>query len=196
MLEYLITTYGYPALLVGAIVEGEVALVIAGFAAYLGYMNLPVVIALGFIGSLIGDQTYFYIGRKKGRELLQKWPKLKKRAKWAHKILDRHSNWMLLLFRFAYGFRAIVPITIGTSQISAKRFTLFNTIGAAIWSALFSVGGYIFGTTLSTYLADIKHYEMEIVGAIIIAALILWVFIIMKKKEILKGIEIDSDMII
>lgn len=193
MLEYLITTYGYPALLIGAMVEGEVALVIAGFASYLGYMNLGAVIAIGFIGSLLGDQTYFYIGRKKGRELLEKWPRLKKRAKWAHKILDKHSNWMLLLFRFAYGFRAIIPITIGTSKISAKRFVIFNSIGAAIWSILFSIGGYVFGTALGQ---NIKHYELEVIGIIIVTALIIWAYVVVKKKEILKGIEIDSNMIL
>lgn len=196
MLEYLITTYGYPALFIGAMVEGEVALVIAGFAAYLGYMNLGVVIAIGFIGSFIGDQTYFYIGRKKGRELLERWPKFKKRAKWAHKILDKHSNWMLLLSRFAYGFRAILPITIGTSNVSAKKFAVYNLIGAAIWSVLFSVGGYVFGTALATYLADIRHYELQIIGVIIVVALLLWAIIVMKKKEILKEIEIDSNMIL
>lgn len=196
MLQYLITAYGYPALFIGAVVEGEAALVIAGFSAYLGYLSLPVVIIIGFVGSLLGDQTYFYLGRKKGRELLKRWPRLRKRAVWAHKILDKHSNWMLLLFRFAYGFRAIIPITIGTSRISAKRFTLFNTIGAAIWSTLFSVGGYLFGTTVSGYLADIKHYELEVIIVIVVAALILWAIVIMKKKEILKGVEIDSNMII
>lgn len=196
MFEYLITTYGYPALFIGAMVEGEVALVIAGFTAYLGYMSLPMVIAVGFIGSLLGDQMYFYIGRKKGRELLIRWPKLRKRAAWAHKILDKHSNWLLLLSRFAYGFRAILPITIGTSHVSAKRFMVYNAIGAIIWSVIFSVGGYVFGTALSAYLDDIRHYELQVIGAIIVAALILWIIIIVKKKEILKGIEIDPNMII
>ena len=196
MLEYFITTYGYPALFIGAMVEGEVALVIAGFAASLGYMDLGIVITVGFVGSLIGDQTLFYIGRKKGRELLERWPRLKKRAKWAHKILDKHSSWILLLSRFAYGFRAILPITIGTSKISAKRFATYNFIGAAIWSVLFSVGGYFFGTALSTYLSDIRHYELQIIGVIIAVALILWAIIIMKRKEILKEIDIDSNMIL
>ena len=196
MLEHLITTYGFPALFVGAMVEGEVALVIAGFAAYLGYMNLGAVIAVGFIGSLVGDQMWFYLGRKKGIDLLKKWPQLRKRAQWAHRVLDKHSNWMLLLFRFAYGFRAIIPITIGTSRISAKRFFFFNTIGAAIWTIIFSVGGYIFGTALSTYIKDLRHYELEILGLIMILALALWLFITIKKKAILKNVEIDPNMII
>lgn len=196
MLEHLITAYGYPALLIGAMVEGEVALVIAGFTAYLGYMNLGAVFVVGFIGSLIGDQTYFYIGRKKGRELINRWPKLKKRAQWAHRVLDKHSNWMLLLFRFAYGFRAIIPITIGTSKISAKRFAFYNSIGAAVWSAIFSVGGYFFGTALVVFFGDVRKYEHVAIGVIIGAALILWAIIIMRKKQILKNIEIDSNMIL
>lgn len=196
MFEYLITAYGYPALFIGAMVEGEVALVIAGFAAYLGYMSLPMVISVGFIGSFLGDQMFFYIGRKKGRELVQRWPKLKKRMTWAHQILDKHSKWMLLLSRFAYGFRAIVPITIGASRVPAKRFAVYNIIGAVIWSVIFSVGGYIFGTALSSHLENIRHYELQVIGAIIAIAFILWIIIIVKRKEILKRIEIDQNMII
>ena len=103
---------------------------------------------------------------------------------------------MLLLSRFAYGFRAIVPITIGTSRVPAKRFIVYNAVGAIFWSVIFSVGGYIFGTALSAYLEDIRHYELQVIGAILAIALILWIIIIVKKKEILKGVEIDPNMII
>ena len=42
-----VTHYGYWAVVVGCLLEGETLLVLAGFAAKQGYLNLPLVMALG-----------------------------------------------------------------------------------------------------------------------------------------------------
>jgi membrane protein DedA with SNARE-associated domain len=62
--ETFIETYGYPALLVGTFFEGETFLVLAGFAAHQGYLDIPWVILAAFIGTLTGDQVFFYLGRR------------------------------------------------------------------------------------------------------------------------------------
>ena len=66
-LEIFVKTYGYWALLVGTFFEGETILIIGGITAHLGYLELPIVILIAFIGSFSGDQLYFFIGRMKGR---------------------------------------------------------------------------------------------------------------------------------
>lgn len=79
MLEHLIQQYGYIALFIGTMLEGEVVLIIAGYAAFQGYMSLPIVIVLAFLGSLVSDHTFFSIGRKKGRDFLEGRPRLRKK---------------------------------------------------------------------------------------------------------------------
>jgi membrane protein DedA with SNARE-associated domain len=54
-LESLIETYGYWAVLLGTVLEGETVVVIAGFLAHQGYLQLKFVIFFSFLGSLIGD---------------------------------------------------------------------------------------------------------------------------------------------
>lgn len=73
-LEHLIRDYGYWALLVGTFLEGETILIIGGFSARLGLLELPYVMVIAFIGSLSGDQLSYFIGYFKGRELLFKHP--------------------------------------------------------------------------------------------------------------------------
>jgi len=65
-LETLLGTYGYPALLVGTFFEAETFLVLAGFAASLGYLEVPWVILVAFAGTMSGDQLFFYLGRRQG----------------------------------------------------------------------------------------------------------------------------------
>ena len=55
MLEYLITTYGYPALFLGTFLEGETILIIAGIAAFEGMLDIHQAILTAFIGSMSGD---------------------------------------------------------------------------------------------------------------------------------------------
>lgn len=75
-LQQIITDYGYISVLIGTFLEGETILIVAGFMAHRDYLELPLVILSAFVGTLAGDQLYFYIGRIKGKAFLEKRPPL------------------------------------------------------------------------------------------------------------------------
>jgi len=60
--EYL-ELHGYWVLFIGTFLEGEAILIMAGFLAFQGYLNVGGVILTAFAGSFLGDQFYFYLGR-------------------------------------------------------------------------------------------------------------------------------------
>jgi len=131
--ETLIEHYGYPAIFIGTILEGETILILGGVAAKLGYLNLIWVMVSAFLGSLGGDQIYFFIGRRYGRRMLERYDYWKKRAARGRYYLDRYSSHITLTFRFVYGIRTITPFLLGMSNISTWRFVVLNTIGALVW---------------------------------------------------------------
>lgn len=45
----LITQYGYGAVAVGCLLEGEMVLLLAGFAAHRGYLSLPMLIGVAAV---------------------------------------------------------------------------------------------------------------------------------------------------
>ena len=49
-LEELVRNYGYIIIAVGTFLEGETILIVAGFLAHSGYLQLPFVIIAGFAG--------------------------------------------------------------------------------------------------------------------------------------------------
>ena len=51
----LIATYGYYAVFLGAFIEGETVLILAGIAAHRGYLDLTTVIGVAFAGGWLGD---------------------------------------------------------------------------------------------------------------------------------------------
>jgi membrane protein DedA with SNARE-associated domain len=172
--ESFLEAYGYWAVLVGTFTEGETILVLGGFAAQRGYLALPWVILAAFIGSLCGDQLFFYLGRKHTQWVLDRFPLWKARIDWAHQLLERFRTPLLLGFRFMYGLRTIIPFLFGMSTVSRRTFIILDVIAAFVWAVVVGTGGYLFGHTLEVILGDIKHYEVIILGAMVIMGLLLW----------------------
>lgn len=174
MFEYIVVSYGYPALFVGAFLEGEIVLVIAGFLSRIGYLNLPWVLAVALVATILADQFYFYLGRRHGREFLAKRPHLQPKVERVHHILHRHQNLIMFGFRFMYQFRIVIPVVLGTSHINAAKFFAYNAIGAVIWTSIFGFGGYIFGNAIEGLVINAKHYSFEIVLGLIFLSVLIW----------------------
>jgi len=181
-LENVIEIYGYWALFVGTVLEGETFVVIAGFLAHQGYLQLKFVMLISFLGSLLGDQFYFYIGRRKGRSFLEKKPSWKKKTDKIQLLIEKHQNFLMLSFRFLYGFRTVTPFVIGMSNIKTGKFAILNTFSALMWAILVSTGGFMFGRTLALILDEVKHYEIETVSAIVVAGMIIWLIYFYRNK--------------
>lgn len=173
-LETLVQDYGYPALFVGTFLEGETILVLGGLAAHLGYLDLGWVIAAGFAGTFCGDQLYYFLGRRHGTALLERKPGWQVRADRIFDLLQRHQLLLILGFRFLYGLRTVTPFLIGTSGIRPLTFLVLNSAGGAIWAATVVALGYLFGRAVETVIGDIKHYELEIVGIVVLGGVAMW----------------------
>jgi len=65
-LPQLLSQYGYLAVFVGALLEGESILLLAGYAANGGYLSFWIVVAIAFFGATLGDQMFFFLGRRYG----------------------------------------------------------------------------------------------------------------------------------
>ncbi len=182
-LEILIQKYGYAAILLGTFLEGETVLVLGGFAAHRGYLYLPLVMVCAFLGSFIGDQIYFFIGRSKGLHYMDRRPGLKEKSRKFQRLLNRHHIVIILLFRFLYGLRTVAPFAIGMSGISVWRFFLLNAISALMWAGSIGAAGYFFGNTLELLLEDVKKYEEIIIITGILLILIRFLHILWKNRR-------------
>jgi membrane protein DedA with SNARE-associated domain len=182
-LEDLISNYGYLAILVGTFLEGETVLVLGGFAAHRGYLELPWVIASAFLGTLLGDQFFFYLGRLKGQGFLLKRPTWQARSERLFALLGRHEVWVIIGFRFLYGLRSVTPFAIGACRYSPFRFLILNILGAAIWAITVGVLGYLFGYAIEEMIGNIKHYELWFFLSVAVLWLIIRVVGVLIKKQ-------------
>ena len=174
MLAELVARYGYLAVLVGTFLEGETVLVMAGYAANRGYLSLPIVMALAFIGSLSGDQVAFFIGHFFGRGLVARWPSLEPKVQRVQKILARRRVPLILGFRFLYGLRNVTPLAIGMSGLPPRQFAPLNAVGALVWAVAVGALGFAFGRGLELVLERAHEYEAWILGGLAVEGIGLW----------------------
>jgi len=181
-LNQLIQTYGYLALFIGTFLEGETILIVAGFAAFNGTLDITLAILTAFAGSFAGDQLAFYVGRFKGDWLVHKFRRWQAKVDKVHCLMLKHQVLLILGFRFCYGLRNLTPFAVGTTSISPLRFFSLNAIGAIVWAISFGLGGYFLGNILETLLKDVKQVQLFIIGLIVLAALALWVVKLIRKN--------------
>lgn len=175
-LTALIASYGYYALFVGAFLEGETVLIVAGFAAHSGILYLPWVIAIAFIASTLGDQLAFLLGRWHGKRLLQRFPVLRRKAPFVQVLLDRYHIPLIIGVRFFYGLRIAGPFVIGMSNIPFLVFVLLNMVGALIWAAVVASAGYYFGMALEMWIANLKQFEETVLVIILVVGACIWLW--------------------
>lgn len=165
--ETIISQFGYPALILGLLLEGETVLALAAFMAHRGYLELPWVILIGFLVTFASDQFFFWLGRTKGNQILEKRPAWQQNAERARSLLGRNTTLLFIGFRFMYGLRTVLPLVFGISKFDPRRFAILNFIGAFLWALIFGIAGYLFGHVMEIILVDVGQYEHWIVLAII-----------------------------
>ena len=164
--------YGYWIVFFGSLIEGETVILTAGYLASLGKLDLYLIMIIAFIGTLVADQSTFYIGHKYGRSFIDRYVILKKNTDRVNKLLHKYDAWFIILMRFVYGIRIAGPIIVGASGISPKRFAYLNIPSAAIWSILSCSAGYALGESIEWALANkdivYQYFLIFLVSAIVL----------------------------
>ncbi|MCO5098098.1 MAG: DedA family protein [Rhodocyclaceae bacterium] len=170
----LIQQWGYVLVFLGALLEGETMLLLAGLAAHNGHLALPVIMATAVAGGFLGDQIFFFLGRRYGKPLLARFPSLRGPATRADALLARYHAPFILANRFLYGLRIAGPIAVGMSALPAARYALINLAGAVIWALVIVGAGYLFGQAVELLLGDMRRIEEGLMGGVVLAAVIIW----------------------
>jgi membrane protein DedA with SNARE-associated domain len=167
----LLHTYGYALIFIGTLIEGESILMLGGYFAHQGYLSLGPVIVTAFAGAVCGDQLFFWIGRHHAKRLLARFPKLREKVNVSLTRVEDHQVKVVLCMRFFWGLRIALPIALGLSNMSARRFLWLNLSSAAVWSVVFAVIGYGAGRLLKQLETDLHDHEKWIALIFVLAAI-------------------------
>lgn len=126
--------------------EGETfVLAAAAIGATVGLVDPWILLASVWVGSYMGDQTWFYLGRRYGPSILRRFPKSRPRVESANRLLEQYGTLFILTFRFLYGIRNIASVVCGLAGYSRVRFAVLNFFAAGIWASSFVAAGWFLG---------------------------------------------------
>ncbi|KIX15270.1 membrane protein [Dethiosulfatarculus sandiegensis] len=171
----MISTHGYWALFLGGFIEGETFFLLGGVAAGQGLLSPWGVGLSAMAGGFLGDQFFFLLGLWKGEKFIKRSSRLAAKAGKIKKPIQRHAVALILLSRFLYGLRAVIPLACGASGIRPARFMGLNLISAILWSLTFGGLGYLLGETVLSRLDNLEDLKIQL--AIILLILITTLFL-------------------
>lgn len=190
----LLTEHVYLILFVSLILEfvalpipGETMMALAGVMGYNGLANYWLMIIAGSLGTIIGMQLSYEVGRRLGRRAIDKYGKYigltKPRMLQASKFFNKYGNIVIFIAYYLPGVRHILGYFSGISRIDAKKFHIYSTIGGIVWVFTFITMGYILGPSWKHVFHLMHKYGFL---ALLIAGICLIIYLIyikLGKKE-------------
>ncbi len=165
-----VATYGYLAVFLGSLIEGELIVFIAGFLAQQGHLTIGWIIFVAVIGGLTRDQGLFFLSRRKGMSFLKKFPNVHIKVNAQSQKISKRPFGLALFsmgFRFLYGLRGLAPIILGASDIGTFRFVITNILSTLIWACVFAGLGFGLGKLVSFFVGALAFLEILVVCAIL-----------------------------
>ncbi len=171
--------WGYLAVFLGSIFEGESILLTASALAACGFLSIYKIFFIAMITTVITDQVLFFIGYKVGTDwAVRRFPKVEKARNRVFELLHRMDIFFIFAFRFIYGIRTVSPLIIGSAKIKPSRFIFFNVLSGICWSFI----GCFLGFTIADVVMDGKFDSMPAIIAISVLVAIVSAFSLLFAK--------------
>ena len=139
------------AAFLGLFVPGESLVLVSGFLAAQGVLDLDGLIATVALGATLGDSLGYELGRRLGRPWVEHYGRRfglsRDRLDRADAFFARHGGKSVFIGRFVGFARAVVPFLAGSSRMAYREFLPYNALGAILWAASFVLLGYFLGAS-------------------------------------------------
>jgi len=126
---------------------GDSLLFIAGTFCATGAMDPWLLSALLITAAILGNTVNYWIGSAIGHKVYEhNYAWLDQEAlKKTHAFYEKHGGKTIVLARFVPIVRTFAPFVAGVSEMTHKKFQLFNIVGAVVWVVLLIAAGYFLG---------------------------------------------------
>jgi membrane protein DedA with SNARE-associated domain len=142
----------------GIPVPEETVLLVAGFVAGRGDLDLRTLYVVGIASAVAGDCCGFAFGRTGGQRLFDRLSQRFKfvRDRYAHlqNFFVVHGTKAVFMARFVAGARFLAGPIAGAAGMPFWRFLGWNMLGALIWCSLVITVGYLVGDELEWVLTE------------------------------------------
>lgn len=131
-------------------------------------INLMALICIS--AAILGNIVNYTIGHFFGEQLFRNPDSKLFRRDYLKKAQDFyavHGGKTIIMTRFVPIVRTFAPFAAGMSDMTYKRFLIYNVVGALLWVGLFLYAGYYFGNIPAVR----KNFTLLILGILVLSVL-------------------------
>jgi len=177
---------GYPGVFILMLFEScaipfpsEVIMPFSGFLVADGKMLFWAIVAAGTLGNLAGSLLAYWIGYRGGRPLIEKYGKYILISKHDLDLADswfkKYGDWTVFFGRLLPVIRTYISFPAGISKMDIKRFSIYTTLGALPWTALFGWLGIKMGNNWEAIRQKLHNFDMAIL-LVVVLLIILYIW--------------------
>lgn len=142
------TVFVETGLLVGFFLPGDSLLIAVGLLAAAKKMQLSLALPALLLGSVLGNNLGYYLGRRWGLPLLRRARLRPGDLERARRFMARFGPLSLLIGPYVPVFRAVVPFLCGTVRMSWPRFFVLSLVGSLLWTQGLTLLAYYLGSKI------------------------------------------------
>lgn len=149
-------------------------------------IDVMIIVLFGTLGALLGAIINYVLSVWLGRPIIYKFADSKlghlcllssEKVQKAEDYFREHGNMSTFIGRFIPGIRQLISIPAGLSRMHFGAFLFYTFIGAFAWNCVLALLGYIANGQMDM----IKEYSHELSVAILVLAVAVIVFFVIKK---------------
>jgi membrane protein DedA with SNARE-associated domain len=160
----------------GAAANATFAATIPGHPAHLNFLLVGM---LGTVGNLVGSWLAYWVGRRGGRPLIERWGRyvflkpheIDRAEAW----FERHGHEAVFVSRLLPVVRTFISLPAGVAEMPFGKFTAYTFVGCLPWTFALAGVGYGLGSRWTTVEKFIR--PIGIAFAVLIVAVIAWWFV-------------------
>ena len=182
-LGHLIEHWGYLAIFVfvllgnlGVPVPEESILVLAGYLVWQGDLRLPLVLLVGVLSAIAGDNLGYWIGRRYGQAAIARYGRwvllTPARLDATRRFVTRYGAFGVFAARFIAGLRFLAGPVAGSTGLPPLAFVAANALGAVVYVPTMVAAGYGVAYGLGEYLKRFEHVVGRVEHVVLLGAIL------------------------
>ncbi len=171
ILQPLFDRYGYLAVFMTIFLEdfgvpmpGETTLIVGSLLAARGGINIFAFAGTAWVAAVLGDNVGYAIGRFGARSAILAVGRFlflnERKVQAAEDAFKRWGPVLVVVSRFIELLRQLNGIVAGMARMRWRRFLAFNSLGAALWVAFWSILSFKLGQGARHSAAVLRHLDL------------------------------------
>lgn len=158
-------------------IPSELAMPLAGFLAAQGSLSLPLTVAVGTAGSVVGALFWYWVGLRFGEDRLRRMAA--RYGRWltvspqevdaAAAWFERNGGRVVFFGRMVPAVRTLISIPAGLARMPLPSFLALTAVGSALWTGALAVAGYL----LESQYTRVEGW-VNPVSTLVVVLLVLW----------------------